>query len=421
MIKKNKGRRRQTGLLHLLAVTAMLLFGAVSANAATGSEPVAHRGYTVNAPENTAQAYKDAAKAGFKYIECDVQESKDGSFFMMHDLTVDRTTNGKGKIQNKTDKQIKALRIDTGKGNPAKVVYRIPTLKETLEICKNKKMIPVIHLKGIKNYKKFDNLCRKYSFYSKLIYMTDAKSAKKLRQVNANAIIMGVNYGGEAVKKTIAAYSGTGVSLLNIYSGNLNSKGYADLKKHKNITGCAWFVNDLSWMYKCYKNGIKYFVTDTITPAKWEKYAAQKKAETVNGKLPTVSYKTYVQKIGWTAAVKNGKTSGTVGQAKQVEGILINLSNMPYAGSITYRVHMQGQGWMPWKTKGQNAGITGKNIRIEALQIKLTGELAKHYDIVYRAHTARNGWMAWTKNGGTAGTTGQSLRVEAIEIKLVRK
>ena len=56
-----------------------------------------------------------------------------------------------------------------------------------------------------------------------------------------------------------------------------------------------------------------------------------------------------------------------------------------------------------------------------SVEIKLTGDLAKHYDVVYRAHVQGKGWLDWVKSGECAGTTGEALHLEAIEVKLVDK
>jgi uncharacterized protein YjdB len=67
------------------------------------------------------------------------------------------------------------------------------------------------------------------------------------------------------------------------------------------------------------------------------------------------------------------------------------------------------------------AGTSGKSKRLEAIRIKLTGEIAEHYDVYYRVHAQTFGWMGWAKNGEAAGTAGYSKRLEAIQIVLVPK
>ena len=67
------------------------------------------------------------------------------------------------------------------------------------------------------------------------------------------------------------------------------------------------------------------------------------------------------------------------------------------------------------------SGTSGKSLRLEAIKIRLTGEMAKKYDIYYRVHCQNIGWMGWAKNGESAGTAGYSYRLEGINIMLVEK
>ncbi|MEH7494827.1 N-acetylmuramoyl-L-alanine amidase [Neobacillus niacini] len=140
------------------------------------------------------------------------------------------------------------------------------------------------------------------------------------------------------------------------------------------------------------------------------------------GKLiPSVIYKTHVQDLGWLQPVSDGKLSGTVGKAKHIEAIQISLENAPYSGGISYNTHVQDYGWVGSVSNGKTSGTTGKNKQAEAIQVRLTGEMAKHYDIYYRVHSESFGWLGWAKNGASAGTEGLAKQLEAIEIVLVEK
>lgn len=136
---------------------------------------------------------------------------------------------------------------------------------------------------------------------------------------------------------------------------------------------------------------------------------------------PSVLYQTHVQDYGWTEAVKDGITSGTIGEAKRLEGIRISLIDAPETGGIEYQAHVENIGWMGYVSDGQLAGTTGESKRLEAIRINLTGELAGIYDIYYRVHSQNFGWLDWAKNGESAGTSGYGYRLEAIEIQLVKK
>ena len=140
-----------------------------------------------------------------------------------------------------------------------------------------------------------------------------------------------------------------------------------------------------------------------------------------NDKIPSVSYRTHVQSIGWQDYVKDGAMSGTQGRSLRLEAININLENQPYSGGITYRTHVQTYGWQDWRSNGEAAGTSGESKRLEAIQIQLTGEMANHYDVYYQTHIQNFGWSGWACNGEMCGSAGYSYRLEGIRIVLVNK
>ena len=75
----------------------------------------------------------------------------------------------------------------------------------------------------------------------------------------------------------------------------------------------------------------------------------------------------------------------------------VRLNTDEYRGSIEYRAHVAKKGWQNWKKDGQIAGTTGESLAMEAVQLKLTGEIAEHYDIYYRVHSQTYGWLGWAK------------------------
>lgn len=135
----------------------------------------------------------------------------------------------------------------------------------------------------------------------------------------------------------------------------------------------------------------------------------------------SINYRVHRQTYGWeTRWAKDGSVSGTTGQAKRLEAISID-ARSNYNGSVEYQTHVQTYGWMDWVSDGALSGTSGQAKRLEAIRIRLTGELANHYDIYYRVHAQTFGWMGWAKNGESAGTAGYGKRLEAIQIMLVKK
>ena len=98
-----------------------------------------HRGAGSLEPENTLRAIRRAIALGVDQIEIDVQLTKDGHLILMHDPTIDRTTNGSGKIVELTYAEIR--QFDAGSGE------LVPTLDEALVLVDGK-VILQIELKG---------------------------------------------------------------------------------------------------------------------------------------------------------------------------------------------------------------------------------------------------------------------------------
>lgn len=112
---------------------------------------IAHRGYNPTAPENTIPAYVLAKKMGFDYAECDVSFTSDGVAVLLHDDTIDRTSNGSGKISAMTYEE--ALTYDYGSWKSADYTgTKIPTFEEFIRVCKELQLHPYIELKSNGSY-----------------------------------------------------------------------------------------------------------------------------------------------------------------------------------------------------------------------------------------------------------------------------
>lgn len=104
--------------------------GGNQGRAAKGAVCYAHRGARAHAPENTLAAFTLAYELGAEGIECDVQRSRDGRLVIIHDGTVDRTTDGTGPVAEQCFEELRAL-------NAGVRFHRrqmIPTLDEVLEL-----------------------------------------------------------------------------------------------------------------------------------------------------------------------------------------------------------------------------------------------------------------------------------------------
>lgn len=139
-------------------------------------------------------------------------------------------------------------------------------------------------------------------------------------------------------------------------------------------------------------------------------------------KQPNIRYSAHVQDYGWTLGTQtNGNIAGTTGRGKRIEALKMSVDNLPMSGGVEYRVHGANYGWQTYRKNGEIAGTTGQGLRVEAVNIRLTGEVAKHFDVYYRIHTENLGWLGWAKNGEHAGTTGMRYQAEGLQVVLFLK
>ncbi|MGI5931712.1 MAG: glycerophosphodiester phosphodiesterase family protein [Eubacterium sp.] len=110
---------------------------------------IAHRGLSAEYPENTVLAFEEAGKAGFWGVETDLYSTKDGKLVCMHDATVNRTTDGTGKVMDMTKKQIDALRIPYTDLNGVKQELKVPSFEEYLSVCKAYHVVAVLEIKQV--------------------------------------------------------------------------------------------------------------------------------------------------------------------------------------------------------------------------------------------------------------------------------
>ena len=98
---------------------------------------ISHRGNHVAAQENTLAAFQNAINVGADYVEIDLRTSKDSQLVIMHDATVNRMTNGIGKVSDLTWAELKQLNV-IEKNHPEWPEQSIPLFSEVLKLCKGK-------------------------------------------------------------------------------------------------------------------------------------------------------------------------------------------------------------------------------------------------------------------------------------------
>ena len=149
---------------------------------------VAHRGDWRNHPENSLPAFQSCIEMGVDMIEIDLQRTKDGELILMHDRTVDRCTNGKGKISEMTYDEIQRLRLRP-QHSASVTRNHIPTLEEVLNLCKGKILINID--KGYDYFQQVYELMEKTGTTNQVI-IKSGHSLEKIRKENGTVLSKGI-------------------------------------------------------------------------------------------------------------------------------------------------------------------------------------------------------------------------------------
>lgn len=126
---------------------------------------ISHRGDWRNAPENSLLAFRNCIEMGIDMIELDLKKTRDGYLILMHDSTIDRTTNGEGSPTEYTLEEIKQFRLVDGLGRVTN--HSIPTLNEVFALCKGKILINID--KGYDYFKEVYTMVEEYGMNGQVI------------------------------------------------------------------------------------------------------------------------------------------------------------------------------------------------------------------------------------------------------------
>lgn len=140
---------------------------------------VAHRGASSYEPENTLRAVGRAVEMGADMVEVDVRLSKDGVPVVIHDETLDRTTDGSGRVRDYSVKELR--RLDAGMGE------KIPLLSEVLELVRNKVGL-LVEVKELDSSEPSLRLVEAANMLSQVMFISFSRVALRLiGELNPNA------------------------------------------------------------------------------------------------------------------------------------------------------------------------------------------------------------------------------------------
>lgn len=231
----------------------------------------AHRGLSAIEPENTLPAFKAACEAKYNYVEFDIEPTADGKWIVMHDDDLRRTTNGHGKITERTLAEVSALKIDNGANIENYTDLRVPTFEETMALLDryypNTK--PMIEIKSI-GKDNLDSLIEFFKDYaargrSTIVISFDKDIIDTLykecpeqtywlltSELSDEAVDFCKNHGNMR-----AAFNGNNAK---------NTDSVINAAIDAGIPLAAWTVDSPDTLKNLYDLGVRYFTTNCITP-----------------------------------------------------------------------------------------------------------------------------------------------------------
>lgn len=216
-----------------------------------------HRGASGYAPENTLEAFRLAMEMGADGFELDVHMSRDGALVVIHDESVDRTTDGTGLVRDLTLAQLKTL--DASCGMEAYKGARIPTLDEVFDLIRDTRHIVNVEVKTDEwFYPQIEEKClalaKEKGVEDRILYSSfNHYTLLKLRQLKPDAKL-GMLFGDIMVKPWEYAEQ-LQVDYLHPMKMNIYVPGFSEGAAAAGYGVNMWTINDQETMALCLKTG----------------------------------------------------------------------------------------------------------------------------------------------------------------------
>lgn len=194
---------------------------------------IGHRGAPSVEPENTLRSFQRALTMGVAAVELDVQLTKDGRLAVIHDETVDRTTNGRGPVHDFSLAELQ--RFDAGKGEA------VPSLEEVFELVKGRAhlMVELKQPEASRALLRFFQEHEAFEFATAISFWHPAVKALKEQEPRLNAGALMVGCPADPVGLAQAAAAGTLV--LNYRYVN---RELVEAARGQNIKVIVWNIDD---------------------------------------------------------------------------------------------------------------------------------------------------------------------------------
>lgn len=223
---------------------------------------VAHRGASGHAPENTLASFLKAVELGARFIETDLQLSRDAHFVAIHDETLERTTNGHGSVHDWTLAELREL--DAGSWFGAEFAgEKLPTMAEILEFAREHDVVFYLEIKPQASWGSEHLLVgsmRDAGEAARIIVLSfDGSTIAAVRRLEPNlmtGLLMEV-HAADAVERAVRV----GARQLGM-RGDLITPELLTQAKRRDIQVVAWTINQPAHMQALIAAGVDGIITD---------------------------------------------------------------------------------------------------------------------------------------------------------------
>lgn len=242
---------------------------------AAGRRPllVAHRGGAGLWPENSLLAYRQALGLGVDLVECDVHLSKDGEVAVIHDPTLDRTTEGRGKVRDQTMADLRRIRLRDRDG--AIIEERVASLDDLAALIRESSADLLLEIKTDSAYARYPGieelvveiLERHHLTRRVFVVSFDIDTVRHVRSIERS-----IRTGGLVSRKTLALtgqslgeamvnLSGFGATLVGLETPLLDGNAVREARR-LGLFLAVWTVNDPDEMKRQIELGVDLLITD---------------------------------------------------------------------------------------------------------------------------------------------------------------
>lgn len=245
----------------------LLHFSDIAKGDAEGVHLTAHRGLSSIAPENTLEAFREAAKENYYAIECDVHYTTDGKWVIIHDYNMQSMTDRRGDVKKFTYEELKEIKFTNGANIECFPDARMCTVEEFIDICKESGKRPMIEVKDRRTEKVEDlyKIICDYGIEESVILISfHAAVLREFRRLSPNMELWYLVHTITDDKLLECIEHGFGVA----FEASRAAKVPEMIQKiHDNgLTAACWTVDTGERLNEMLKNGVKYITTNAILP-----------------------------------------------------------------------------------------------------------------------------------------------------------